>query len=98
MVGDGQNSAQRPAPLDLEGEGPFFLLEHVPHKRGGHKGAAQSGGGGGQELVDVPGPLHDIPAGNGGGLNQAVARDCSDNFVGHRSDFLSCGEKDARFF
>ena len=72
-VGDGQHGAQGPAALDLKGDGAVLLLQHVPHHGGPHQGPAQGGGGHGQQGVDVPGPLHQVPSGDGGGLYSAVA-------------------------
>ena len=83
VVGHGQHRAQGAAALDLEGEGAPLLLQHVPHHRDPQQGSAQGGGGHGQQGVDIPGPLHQVPARDGHGLDIAVRRHCSYDFICH---------------
>ena len=83
LIGHGQDGAQGAAALDLQGEGGAVDLHGVPHQGGGHKGSPQCGSGHGQKGVDIPGPLHQVPAGDGGGLDQAVRCNGSYDFVAH---------------
>ena len=52
VVRYGQHRPQRPAALDLEGEGGPIYLQHIPHHGGGQQGPPQGRGGHRQQSVD----------------------------------------------
>ena len=91
LIGHCQNRAQWAAPFHLQSEGGPIHFQIVSHQRGGHQSPPQGGSGHREKGVNIPGPLHNTAAGNGGGLYQAVRRNRSYNFVAHDVLLVSLG-------
>ena len=85
-VGYRQNGTQGAAALDLEGQAGTVALQGVAHHGGPGQCPAQGGGGHRQGLVDLPGPLRQVPAADSGGLHQAVGCNGPQNMIAHEND------------
>ena len=82
-VGYGKHGAERAAALDLQRDGAVFDLLHVSEHGAGAERAPQGGGGGRRGVVDLPGTLNELPAGNGDSLDPPVGGHGAKNVIGH---------------